>query len=293
MARDPAVGPVTKYQPDGKSFIQQATTDKDPGGNGKGMPEPQSLQTSEIIGKIPVVILAGGKGTRLQEETKGLLPKPMIEVNGKPLLEHIISIYIGQGSKEIYVATGFMAKYIHRWWTMNKQRYDDLGVEVLPVVTGLETQTGGRVLFLQEHLMGRTFMMTYGDGLSNINLLALIDHHRRNDAPVTLTAAHPPARFGNLVMNGDMVSEFGEKTQLPNDWINSGFYVIEQEAVDLVNGPACQWEYDVLPSLALQGRLAAYKHPGFFQMIDTPRDLRKVERMCERHETPWLKYGVF
>lgn len=278
MAKDPTQGPITRFDAQGKSYIVNAAD------------EPKVETVPAPPPPLPVVILAGGKGTRLQEATKGIMPKPMIEIGGTTLAEHIIDIYANQGFKEFYIASGFMADSIHRWWNFRLEHFKERGLEVLPVPTGIDTETGGRLKRLVEKIAGRPFMMTYGDGLSNLNLLALTKHHMEKQPMVTLTASHPPARFGNIVIADGMAVEFGEKTQVANDWVNSGFYIIEPEIFDYIPNDQCRFEYDVLPVLALQNKLAAYQHPSFFQMIDTPRDLDTVNKMWDRGEVPWLSW---
>ena len=279
MAKDPAVGPVTRYLADGGSMIA-AEPDTEAGElfqNARILPEP-----------FPVVILAGGKGTRLQAETKGLIPKPLVTVGGITLLDHIIQIYMAQGMREFFVAYGIHKNEFREWYGVKRQEYLEIGIKVWAYPTGEITKTGGRLLRIADKLDGRDFMMTYGDGFADINLLALVDHFERMDAPVALTAAHPPARFGNLNILGGMAEEFGEKSQVAVDWINAGFYIIKNEILKLIPGDACRFEYDILPALALQGRLAAYQHPGFFQMVDTPRELNMLQQMWETGNTPWI-----
>lgn len=278
MAKDPAIGPVTKYLDDGSSIIvsEPEATAEELFQNVRILPEP-----------FPVVILAGGKGTRLQAETKGLIPKPLVTVGGITLLDHIIEIYISQGMKEFFVAYGIHIAEFRQWYGVKKAEYLKRGIKVWAYPTGEITKTGGRLLRIADKLDGRDFMMTYGDGFADINLLGLVDHFQRMRAPVILTAAHPPARFGNLKIVAGMAEEFGEKSQVEVDWINAGFYIIKNEILKLIPGDACRFEYDVLPMLAVQERLAVYQHPGFFQMCDTPRDLRFLEDLWNKG-APWV-----
>jgi glucose-1-phosphate cytidylyltransferase len=244
---------------------------------------------------MKVVILAGGKGTRMRDATEDAIPKPMVKVGEMPMLEHVIRIYAAQGFDEFIVAGGHLIEKIVEW---NEERTPILkehyGVAMVQVIdTGEETQTGGRLKNLVDHghLEYEPFMMTYGDGMADINLKALVQFHHFASlagSTVTLTAVNPPSRFGMLKIEQGFAKMFTEKTQADDGWINGGFYVIEPEALEMVNGDACRWEYDVLPVLAIQGRLAAYQHPGFFQMCDTWRDLQVLTKMYEE-SAPWLR----
>ncbi len=246
---------------------------------------------------MKTVILAGGRGTRLMDETHGEIPKPMLRVGGIPMLEHIMRIYIAHGFGDFVVATGYLGHVIHRWsmrFSERVERYGRTDISLQAIHTGNDSQTGGRLRWLAEAgvLDYEPFMMTYGDGMADVNLKALLQfHHEKSNegALVTLTAVHPPSRFGKLDISNGWATSFGEKTgRQIEGWINAGFYVIEPEAVELVNGESCRWEYDVLPILALQGRLAVYQHPGFFQMCDTWRELQLLN---EIHDSgaPWLR----
>ena len=272
MARDPVVGPVSlQFQPPPGSTLVQQRVGEDP----------------VAISNPLVVILAGGRGSRLAEETQGLVPKPMIQVGGMPMLEHIMRAYSAQGMRRFIIATGFMGNVIGDWVHNNDHLYAD---EIKAVDTGLDTQTGGRLLRLAELLRGGSFMLTYGDGFADVNLKMLLDHHKNTRLVATLTAVHPPARFGNLVIDGPLATRFNEKSQTQTDWINGGFYVLEPSILDLIPGDECRLEYDVLPSLAVQGRVAAYRHPGFFQMIDNWRDLQLIKQMWQNGDAPWKRW---
>ena len=245
---------------------------------------------------MKVVILAGGRGTRLMDETHGEIPKPLLTVGGIPMIEHIVRIYAAHGFKNFVVAGGYLNEKLRAW---AEDRFNLLckgfGVRNISVTdTGVETQTGGRLKRLaEEAVLGfDPFMMTYGDGLADVNIAALLEFHKEralSGFQVTLTAVNPPSRFGKIDIMDGRVTSFAEKTQ-QDDWINGGFFVIEPEIINLINGDMCRWEYDILPVLALQNRLAAYQHPGYFQMCDTWRDLQKLnEKFNEGLPAPWLR----
>ena len=238
------------------------------------------------------MILAGGKGTRLQDVSKGIVPKPMIRVAEMPLLEHVMRIYSAQGFRNFVVAAGFLKEVIIEWMADNRARLGQLADAIDVVDTGQETQTGGRLLRLAHLLANQDlFMLTYGDGLADVNLAALLEQHTRLGVDVTLTAAHPPSRFGTMDIDRDgLVSVFGEKAQSAEDWINSGFYVMNPSILRLIAGDNSRLEYDVLPILASQRRLAAFQHPGFFQMCDTWRDLETLRQIWASGNPPWARW---
>jgi len=240
-----------------------------------------------------VVIFAGGKGTRLQEETKGLIPKPMVTIGGIPILELIINIYTKQGYREFIIAAGFKHEIIREWGERYNQRA--AGVENLTIVnTGLETPTGGRLLRLANHFdEGERFFLTYGDGLGNINLPKLEVFHNmlcqsQKDTWVTLTAVHPPARFGVLELQSGYVTRFAEKRQIDNAYINGGFYIVDSKLLDTIRNESVRFEFDILPNLAEQNKLGACIHNGYWQMMDTPRNRRQLERDYKAGK-PWLE----
>lgn len=238
------------------------------------------------------VILAGGKGTRLGEQTRDLIPKPMVKVGGIPILAHIMSIYADQGFTDFAVAAGHRIEALRQFETWIGTKTN---LRCVVADTGLDTGTAGRLWLVRGKIgSGDTFLATYGDGLADVNLRTLLDHHRRMHADhgvlVTLTAAHPPARFGAIVIRDGLCTEFGEKTQDPATWINAGFFVMEIGVLDFVHSATLSLEYDILPILAHQGRLGVYQHPGYFQMMDTPRDLAALEEAWKQQPPPWAKW---
>ncbi|MFC1957666.1 glucose-1-phosphate cytidylyltransferase [Chloroflexota bacterium] len=252
---------------------------------------------------IPVVILCGGMGTRLAEMTE-TLPKPLVEIGERPILWHIMKHFARYGFREFALALGYKGNQIKRYFLEYHSLNRDFAVSVKDgqihplndnegepwqvhlVDTGQGTNTGGRLKRL-EHLVGKsTFMMTYGDGVSDVNLDALLDFHRRQKGLVTLTAVRSPARFGALEFEGDKIRHFKEKSTLHEGWINGGFFIIEPEALQYINGDV-MWEHAPMERLAEAGQLCAYRHEGFWQCVDTIRDLRYLESLWESGESPW------
>jgi glucose-1-phosphate cytidylyltransferase len=252
---------------------------------------------------MKIVILAGGMGTRLSEETE-TRPKPMVEVGGKPLLWHLMKHFAHHGFKEFALALGYKGDVIKRYFldyamlnssfTVNLGSGDAMRRDVSRddwtihlVDTGLATITGGRLKRLADLLGHETFMMTYGDGLSNVPVKELLAFHRRHGKLATVTAVRPPARFGSLTFDGDRVAQFSEKPQTGEGWINGGYFVLEPAVLDYIEGDQTHWEREPLERLASDGQLMAYKHADFWQSIDTLRDLRLVESMWAAGQAPW------
>jgi glucose-1-phosphate cytidylyltransferase len=252
---------------------------------------------------MKAVILAGGFGTRLAEETE-VKPKPMVEIGGHPILWHIMKHYSEYGIKEFCVALGYKGDFIKRYFldyhslngsvTINFQdgkisvRDQEMEDWILHLVdTGKDVATGGRVRRLKPLLDQETFMVTYGDGVCNVDLHALLAFHRANGRVATVTAVRPPARFGGLVFEGDLVREFTEKPQIGEGWINGGFLVCEPAFFDYLSGDDASMETDALERLAEEGQLAAYKHDAFWQCMDTLRDKRQLEALWESGHAPW------
>ena len=232
---------------------------------------------------MKVVILAGGKGTRISEYTK-ILPKPMIKVGTKPILEHIINYYIRFGFKDFIIAGGYKHKVIKDYF--NKRQSSSAKINVIN--TGTETLTGSRLKKLSNYL-NKTFMLTYGDGLSNLNLKKLLKFHKKNKKKITLTAVHPPARFGELSISKDTVTSFEEKPQLQNGWINGGFFVVEPEFLKLIGNNNVMLERSPLKKAVKTKNLAAYKHTGFWFCMDTLRDKKVLDNLVKSKKSPWIK----
>ena len=215
---------------------------------------------------MKVVILAGGFGTRLAEYTK-TIPKPMIEIGGKPIILHIMKLYAKYGFKDFYIALGYKGKMIKKFF--NKKFFD---WNINLIETGSNTMTGGRLKRLKKHVGKETFMMTYGDGLSNVNLNKLLKFHKKNKKLVTLTAVRPPARFGALKLKGEKVSYFKEKSKLDEGWINGGFFVMEPEFLKFIKSDNTYLEREPLEKISKKRELTAFRHEGFWQCMDTKRD---------------------
>ncbi|MDQ6712042.1 MAG: glucose-1-phosphate cytidylyltransferase [Candidatus Dormibacteraeota bacterium] len=252
---------------------------------------------------MKVVILAGGLGTRLSEETE-IRPKPMVEIGGRPILWHIMKHYAHYGFNEFVLALGYKGEDVKRYfldyYRLNGNVSIDLGtgqVEVSHeqpnewnvhlVDTGLQTNTGGRVRRLRSFLGDEPFMLTYGDGVCDLNLRELLTFHKANRGVATITAVRPPARFGGLLFSGDRVSAFTEKPQVGEGWINGGFMVFEPKIFDYLTEDQTSLEADALEQLAADGELVAYRHDRFWQCMDTLRDVRLLERLWQSGKAPW------
>ena len=252
---------------------------------------------------MKVIILAGGFGTRLSEETE-VKPKPMVEIGGRPILWHIMKIYAHHGFKEFFIALGYKGEIIKHFFldyynlsasmTVNlangsvqvhEREREDWMVHL--VDTGLNTFTGGRVKRLEHWLKHDTFMVTYGDGVSDIDLKALLKFHRSHGKLATVTAVRPPARFGGLIFKGNLISQFTEKPQIGEGWINVGFMVFEPGVFKYLDDDQTSLEAHCLEKLAADGQLAAYRHDRFWQCMDTLRDLRMLEGLWQRGKPQW------
>jgi len=225
---------------------------------------------------MKVVILAGGFGTRLSEYTKSI-PKPMIDINGKPMIYYILKFYAKHGFKDFYIALGYKGQVIKNFFKKNSY-----GWNINLIETGKKTMTGGRLKRLTKHLRNETFMMTYGDGLSNVNLKKLLKFHKNNKKLVTLTAVRPPARFGALKFKGHLVRYFKEKSKVDEGWINGGFFVIEPKFLNFIKKDDTYLEKEPLELASKKKQLVAYKHGGFWQCVDTKRDLDKIRKILKK-----------
>ena len=252
---------------------------------------------------MKVVILAGGFGTRLSEETE-VKPKPMVEIGGRPILWHIMKHYSTYGFNEFIVALGYKGDYIKRYMldyytlsgnitfdlknrelTTHESRTEDWKVHLID--TGVGTLTGGRVKKLEPWLNDETFMVTYGDGVSNIDLKALLEHHRNSGRLGTVSAVRPPARFGELIFDGDAIAQFSEKPQTGHGWINGGFMVFEPDVFGKFRSDDISLEAELLEQLAEEQQLSAYRHPGFWQCMDTMRDVTLLRTLWEKGDATW------
>ncbi len=225
---------------------------------------------------MKIVILAGGLGTRLSEYTK-TIPKPMIEIGGKPMIVHIMNHYSKYGFKNFYIALGYKSEIIKSYF---KKKYKKWNINLID--TGKNTMTGGRLRRLRKYLGNETFMLTYGDGLSDVNLKKLINFHKKNKNLVTLTAVRPPARFGAIKIKGKKVNYFKEKSKLDEGWINGGFFVIEPKFLKFIKGDNTFLEREPLETVAKKKQLNAYKHDGFWQCIDTKRDRDNLNHLVKK-----------
>ncbi len=221
---------------------------------------------------MKVVILAGGFGTRLSEYTK-TVPKPMVKVKGKPLIYHIMKQYAKFGFKDFYIALGYKGNVIKNYFRDNSFNW-----KINLIDTGLHTMTGGRLKRLTKYLKDETFLMTYGDGVSNINVKKLIDFHNKTRKKVTLTAVRPPARFGAIKINRNNVTYFKEKSKLDEGWINGGYFVMHPSFLKYIKNDKTFLEKEPLENICKNKQLAAYKHHGFWQCVDTKRDLDKLKK---------------
>ena len=253
---------------------------------------------------MKIAILAGGLGTRLAEETE-VRPKPMIEIGGYPIIWHIMKIYAAQGFNDFFLALGYKGEIIKRYFldyhrlsgdmTINlsdgkaeisaSQQLEDWKINLID--TGQQSMTGGRIKRLEPFLKNETFMVSYGDGVADVNIRELLEFHRLHGKMATVTAVRPPARFGELLINEDLTTQFSEKPQTHEGWINGGFLVFEPAVLDYLPDDNSILENDALERLANEGQLVAYRHYGFWQCMDTLRDKRQLEEAWRSKNPPW------
>tara|TARA_B100000700_G_scaffold302030_1_gene371880 strand:+ start:2856 stop:3551 length:696 start_codon:yes stop_codon:yes gene_type:complete len=231
---------------------------------------------------MKVILLAGGFGTRLSEYTE-TLPKPMVEIGGKPILWHIMNFYAKYNHKNFYIALGYKGEIIKKYFSNLSEDW-----KINLIDTGQETMTGGRVKRLKNLIGNETCLLTYGDGLSNINLNSLIDFHKKHGKLVTVSAVRPPARFGAIKLNDDRVVNFKEKSKTDEGWINGGFFVIEPKFFDFIKGDKTYLEREPLEKAVKEKELYAFKHNGFWQCMDTKRDKDNLEEIYLKG-APWIK----
>lgn len=252
---------------------------------------------------MKVVILAGGFGTRLSEYTE-TIPKPMVKIGGKPMLWHIMKIYAKFGYKDFNIALGYKAEVIKDYFLNYREINSDFTIDlgngklethqssnvdwkVTLVDTGINSMTGGRIKRMKDFIGNETFLLTYGDGLANIDIDKLVSFHREHGKMVTVTAVHPGARFGELDLDGDAVLSFKEKPQLGQGWINGGFFVVEPEFLDLINDDSTILEKDPLENVAKLDQLRSFKHEDFWKCLDTKRDKDFLEEMWLSGKPLW------
>ncbi len=254
---------------------------------------------------MKAVILAGGYGTRLSEETT-IKPKPMVKIGGKPILWHIMKIYSAHGINDFIICCGykgyiikeyFANYFLHMSDVTFDMRFNQMNVHnghaepwrVTLVDTGESTMTGGRLKRVREHIGNQTFCLTYGDGVSNVNIKQLIDFHKEQKTLATLTAVQPPGRFGTIVLGQEQtkITSFREKPEGEGAWINGGYFVLEPEVIDYIADESTVWEQEPLKKLTLDGQLSAYKHFDFWQPMDTLRDKNYLEDLWKTGNAPW------
>lgn len=252
---------------------------------------------------MKAVILAGGFGTRISELT-GLVPKPMVEIGGKPMLWHIMNIYAHYGVTEFIIALGYKAEVVKEYFLNFYAFNNDITLDLAKgktivhdgkqpawrihlVDTGLHTQTGGRIKRLKQWIGDETFLLTYGDGVSDVNIHGLIQFHRSQKKLATVTAVRPSARFGGLMIDEGKVAEFTEKKQSNEGWINGGFFVLEPQVLDYIDDDTSIWERTPLEQLASSNQLSAYCHEGFWQPMDTLREFQLLESLWQSGNAPW------
>jgi glucose-1-phosphate cytidylyltransferase len=256
-----------------------------------------------MFGGMQAVILAGGLGTRLSEETT-VRPKPLVEIGGRPILWHIMKIYAAHGIKDFIICLGYKGYLIKEFFasyalhlsdvtfdlgarSVTTHRHEAEDWRVTLIDTGDATMTGGRLARVQKYISGDLFCMTYGDGVSDVNIAASVEFHRKHGKKATITAVYPPRRFGVLEMDGERVTGFREKPKGEGGFINGGFFVLSRDIANYIKNDETVWEEEPLQTLAEEGQLQAFRHEGFFQPMDTLRDRNHLERLWSSSAAPW------
>ncbi|MBI4665104.1 MAG: glucose-1-phosphate cytidylyltransferase [Nitrospinae bacterium] len=252
---------------------------------------------------MKAVILAGGMGTRISEETH-LKPKPMVEIGGKPILWHIMKIFTAHGITEFVICLGYKGYMIKEYFANYYIHTSDLTIDMATndisyhqnyaepwkitlVDTGENTMTGGRLKRVRDYLGDGDFCFTYGDGVSDVDITGLVGFHKKHGKPATVTAIQPPGRYGVMKLDGESVADFREKAEEDGGWINGGFFVLSPKVIDMVDGDATHWERGPMEQLAGEGSLIAYKHRGFWSAMDTLRDKNHLEELWNGGKAPW------
>ena len=239
---------------------------------------------------MKIIIIAGGLGTRISEETEDK-PKPMVLINDKPIIWHLMNIFSLQGFNEFIISTGYKSEVIENWVHGNEIVDSNSNVmHIATLNTGLNTQTGGRIAEVMKTIPGERIIATYGDGLANISIPKLLAFHERHGKLATVTAVRPPARFGYMKIEKNVVTHFGEKNQSDEGWINGGFFVLEPEVKDFVDTNQEPFETGGLVRLANKVQLMAYQHYGFWQPMDTLREKKELEKSALDSTPPWIKF---
>ena len=233
---------------------------------------------------MKAVILAGGLGTRMSEETH-LKPKPMIKIGGKPIIWHIMKRYSTYGIKEFIICSGYLSNVIEEYF---KKKIENWQVNV--VNTGNDTMTGGRLKRIEKYIENETFCFTYGDSLNNADISSIIKFHKNNGKLATVTACHPPEKYGVLKLENDLVTNFDEKPERINEWVNAGYFVLEPEVFSLINNDSTIWEKEPMKELVLKNQLSAFKHEKFYKSMDTISDKKYLEKLWNENNAEWKNW---
>lgn len=230
---------------------------------------------------MKAIILAGGLGTRMGEETY-LKPKPMIEIGGKPIIWHIMKVYSCYNIDEFVICSGYKGDVIENYFKENEESW-----KINVVDTGLETNTGGRLKRVQKFVEKNSFCFTYGDSLNNVNIQKLIEFHQKKGKLATVTTSHPPEKYGVFGLNGDNVMSFEEKPDRKDEWVNAGFFVLEPEIFDFIEGDYTVWEEEPMKEIIKKNQMVAYKHEDFYQSMDTSKDQKILEDLWNKNKAKW------